>query len=278
MVRRASAAAGCFRVFPVFDEVADGVFRRRYESMDLNIGVVVSDEGALVVDTRCTHAEADELLRDVRSLTPLPVRWVVDTHWHWDHTFGNARFHGAEVWGHELCRTAMAERGESMKRAAAEWLPQFVDDIESVVITPPAKVFSHSARIDLGSKTVSLSYHGPGHTDSDIAISVEGHEVVFLGDLVEEGAPPYFDDSYPLEWPGTLRSALAGSNFLVVPGHGDIMSPAVARQQLEELEAVADLARACVEGGAPVADAAKRGPYPEDVMVSALTRALGVAV
>jgi glyoxylase-like metal-dependent hydrolase (beta-lactamase superfamily II) len=83
----------------VFDQLADGVFRRRYASLDLNIGVVIGDEGVLIVDTRASHVEADELRSDLRALTAKPVLWVIDTHWHWDHTFGNARFPGAEIWG-----------------------------------------------------------------------------------------------------------------------------------------------------------------------------------
>src|SRR3970040_1221723 len=154
----------------VFDELADGVFRRRYESMDLNIGVVVSEGGVLVIDTRCTHAEADELLREIRSLTLLPVRWVVDTHWHWDHTFGNARLGEADIWGHDRCRKALTERGESMKVDASEWLPGLAEEIDSVVITPPGKTFTETAGIDFGSKEVTLGYHGFGDTAAHVSI------------------------------------------------------------------------------------------------------------
>ena len=190
----------------MFDELADGVFRRRYESLDLNIGVVISDDGVLVVDTRASHREADELRDELRMLTPLPVRWVVDTHWHWDHTFGNARFPEAEIWGHELCRRAMVERGDSMKDDALAWLPERGAEFEAVEITPPTRVVSDTAQIDLGSKLVTMSYHGLGHTDADLVVSVG--EVGFMGDLLEEGAPPVFDDGYPMSWPRTLRSAL----------------------------------------------------------------------
>ena len=95
----------------MFDELAEGVYARRYESLDLNVGVVVSGDGVLVVDTRASHIEADELRNDLRSLTPLPVRWVVDTHWHWDHTFGNARFPEAEIWGSRTMPEGIAGAG-----------------------------------------------------------------------------------------------------------------------------------------------------------------------
>jgi glyoxylase-like metal-dependent hydrolase (beta-lactamase superfamily II) len=108
----------------MFEELSDGVFRRRFESLDLNIGVVMADVGLVVIDTRASHVEADELREELRTLTPLPVRWVIDTHWHWDHTFGNSRFPEAEIWGHDLCRQNMLQRGESMKHDAAAWLPE----------------------------------------------------------------------------------------------------------------------------------------------------------
>ncbi len=261
----------------MFDQLAEGVFRRRYESLDINIGVVVSDDGILVIDTRCTHAEADELREDLRTLTPLPVRWVVDTHWHWDHTFGNSRFSEAEIWGHDRCRSEMVERGEAMKDAAADWLPDQRDEFQAVVITPPTDVFSETALIDMGSQIVSMSYHGLGHTNADIVITVEDHDVIFMGDLVEDGAPPVFDDGYPLSWPQTLRSVFAGESSLIVPGHGDIMSRAAALGQVEEIGLVAAIARRCIEEGLPVAEAARLGPYPADVMTAALTRAFEVS-
>ena len=258
----------------MFDELADGVFRRRYESLDLNVGVVLGEQGLLVIDTRASHVEADELRAELRTLSSLPVRWVVDTHWHWDHTFGNARFPESEIWGHELCRKAMVELGDSMKEDAFVWLPDRREEIAEVVITPPTNVFDTVAGIDLGSVVVEMTYHGPGHTDSDIVVTVG--DVSFMGDLLEQGAPPVFDDGFPLSWPATLESAAEIGSSIIVPGHGDTLDRAGAAAQLEEIQAVATLARRCVEEGLPVADAALLGPYPPEVMTSALERALTV--
>lgn len=258
----------------MFDQLADGVFRRRYESLDLNVGVVLGEGGALIIDTRASHVEADELLDELGTLTSLPVRWVIDTHWHWDHTFGNARFPAAEIWGHERCRDVMLDRADSMKEDAASWLPDRLAEFAEVVITPPTRVFDTLARIDLGPIAAELSYHGRGHTDADIVVTVG--DVSFMGDLLEEGAPPVFDDGFPISWPGTLESAARIGSAIIVPGHGDTMDRDSAAEQLEEIRAVANLARRCVEEGLPVADAAALGPYPSEVMISALERALAV--
>lgn len=256
----------------MFDQLADRVFRRRFKSLDLNVGVVVGEDGILVIDTRASHVEADELRDELRTLTSLPVRWVVDTHWHWDHTFGNARFPEAEIWGHELCRKAMVDLGETMKADAAAWLPDRLEEIAEVVITPPTRVFGTVAGIDLGPGVVAMTYHGRGHTDADIVVTVG--EVSFMGDLLEEGAPPVFDDGFPMSWPSTLESAAEIGSSIMVPGHGDTLDRAGVAAQLEEIQAVADLARRCLEEGLPVADAAVLGPYPPEVMTSALERAL----
>ncbi len=119
-----------------------------------------------------------------------------------------------------------------------------------------------------------MTYHGRGHTDSDIVVTVGG--VSFMGDLLEEGAPPVFDDGFPMSWPVTLESAAEIGSSIIVPGHGDTLDRAGAAAQLEEIRAVADLAHRCLEEGLPVAEAVLVGPYPPDVMTSALERALAV--
>lgn len=258
----------------MFQELSDGVFRRHFEALRLNIGVVIVDEGVVVIDTRASHVEADELRDELRTLTQLPVRWVVDTHWHWDHTFGNARFPEAEIWGHDMCRKNMVGRGESMKHDAIAWFPDRRGEFEAVEITPPTRVVTDTAMIDFGEKVVTMSYHGLGHTDADLVVSIG--DVSFMGDLIEEGGPPVFDDGYPMSWPRTLRSALGAAGSSNVPGHGDTMDRADSMTQLAEIEAVAALAHRCVEEGMPVPEAARLGPYPAQVMTSALSRALAV--
>lgn len=98
-----------------FDEIGERVFRRRYDSLDLNVGVVAGARGLLVVDTRVSHAEADELRFELSTFTAAPVVAVVNTHFHWDHVWGNARFPGIPIWGHRRCREQLLDRGEQMK-------------------------------------------------------------------------------------------------------------------------------------------------------------------
>jgi glyoxylase-like metal-dependent hydrolase (beta-lactamase superfamily II) len=261
----------------MFDQLAEGVYRRRYESLDLNVGVVVGEDAVLVVDTRSSNREAADLLEELTRLTPQPVRWVVNTHWHWDHVFGNAVFSGAEVWGHELCQIALTTHGEEMKAAAKEWLPAGRhSEIDAVEIVPPMQTFAERASLEVG-RSIELSYHGFGHTDADIIVTVPDVDVSFFGDLVEEGAPPSFGDSYPVAWPLTLRLASVGLSGTIVPGHGDIVDSGFVHSQNDELDAVADVATDFVNGELDLYEAAASGPYSDQVMRSALIRAQAVA-
>lgn len=256
----------------VFDELGNRIYRRRYESLDLNIGVVVGEEAVLVVDSRASHRQADVLREELRTLTNLPVGWLVNTHFHWDHTWGNARFPEAALWGHERCRSEMVDNGEVARRQVLEWMPaEHHDTVNEVVITPPIETFTSSALIDIGGRIVELRYHGLGHTNSDIVVRVADEGVLFAGDLVEQGAPPAFGDSYPLDWGQTLDSIVLEAT--VVPGHGDVVDVGFVAAQQAEIEDVADIAREGHSEGVAIEALTGTGPYPAETMRQALTRA-----
>jgi glyoxylase-like metal-dependent hydrolase (beta-lactamase superfamily II) len=90
---------------------------------------------------------------------------------------------------------------------------------------------------------VTLIHPGRGHTDNDVVAWVAGERILFAGDLVEEGAPPSFEDSFPLEWPDSLAPLLALDPDKVVPGHGAVVDAAFMRRQQVDLQQLADLAR-----------------------------------
>ena len=255
----------------VFDEIGDGVFRRRYESLDLNIGVVIGAEAVLLVDSRANHRQADQLSDELRTLTELPIGWVVNTHFHWDHTWGNARFPEAALWGHERCRIEMIDNGEAERQRVLEGMPkEHHDAISEVVITPPTETFRTATMLDIGGRVVELRHHGLGHTNSDVTVRVPGADVLFAGDLVEEGAPPSFGDSYPIDWAQTLGSIRLEP--IIVPGHGDVVDAAFVAGQQEEIAAVVDAARGGYQQDLPVESLIERGPYPPQPMRQAISR------
>ena len=254
----------------IWREVGDRVWVRRYASLDQTIGVIGGADGLVVIDTRATHALADELRIDLRALGRHPLSAVVNTHGHWDHAFGNARFLPTPIWGHVRCATMIVERGEEMR---ARLIPEFPDEpFDEVELTPPSELFDDAATIDLGDRQVELRYLGRGHTDNDIVITVPDASVLFAGDLLENAPAPAFGDSYPIAWVETGRALLAMVEGVVVPGHGDPFDRRFAEDQVEQLAALAALATDAAGGAIGLDEALRHSPFPAEPTATALER------
>lgn len=260
-----------------WSEIGPGCFARRYASFDVTVGVVVGADGLLVVDTRGSLREADELLADLAALSKAPVRWVVDTHWHFDHSFGNARFDQATVYGHETVPAMLAEHGDQVRAELARRSPEWARDMAELVIVPPSRTFASVAVVDLGDRLVELVHPGRGHTSGDVAVRVPDADVVYAGDLVEQSGPPaYGDDSFPLEWPSTLEvmAGLVAPRTVVVPGHGAVVDQDFVARMHGEVREVADTIRRLAGEGVSVEDALAEDdwPYPKEALVEAIRR------
>lgn len=244
-------------------EIGERVFARRYAFYNQNIGVVLGEGAALVIDTRSTHVQGREILADLRELTPDPVTVVVNTHGHFDHAFGNHVFRPARIWGHIGCPPFMERTGDIRRARIAADEPSIAADLMAVELDPPDAVFAETAAIEVGGRRVELRYLGRGHTDHDIVISVPDANVVFAGDLLEGGAVPFFGDGYPLDWPETAFRLAELVRGTVVPGHGDQAGFAFATQQAEAFRAIAELGRQIQRGELEVDDALALTPFPE---------------
>jgi glyoxylase-like metal-dependent hydrolase (beta-lactamase superfamily II) len=247
-------------------EIGDRVFVRRYAFYDQNIGVVLGRGEALVIDTRSTYSQAREILTDLRELTSDPVTVVVDTHGHFDHAFGNAIFRPATIWGHDGCVAFMERTGEARKKKIAAETPELAGELEEVVIDPPDQTFASTATVEVGGRPVDLRYLGRGHTDHDVVISVSGTDVLFVGDLLENGAVPFYGDADAIEWASTaarLAWLVEPDRGVVVPGHGDHAGRAFADAQAASIAAIATLAARVNAGEITLDDAVASHPFPE---------------
>jgi glyoxylase-like metal-dependent hydrolase (beta-lactamase superfamily II) len=270
---RAAATPGRYRYRVAWDELGEGVLRRRWPSLDLNVGAVLGEDELLLVDTGSTPSEARALLAELRRVTRLPCRRVVNTHWHFDHCFGNAALLPAVVHGHRRCAALLRERGEEQRTEALRWLPDRGRELAGLEIVPPSRTLVERAEVEVGGRRVVLLHPGRGHTDHDVVVLVPDAGVLFAGDLVEEGAPPSFEDAWPLEWPAALGRLLQLGARTVVPGHGGLVDPGFVRGQREELEAMARLCREVRDGRLPAPAALARAPFPEPTAAVALRRA-----
>ena len=261
-------------------EVADGVFQRRYNPLDISICVVRGSGGLLVVDTRSSPQQADEILADLRELGRDPVVAVVNTHAHFDHTFGNQSFRGVPIYGHDLVPAHLATYEAPM---LAQWLARGEEpreEWEAVELTAPTVLVGREHRLAVGDRAVDLFHLGRGHTDNDIVLHVPSAGAWIVGDLVEESGPPmYGSGCFPLEWP-TTAAALAArltTADVVVPGHGRPVTRQFVESQQAQLAGVADLIRELHAAGVPqeqALDAARdRWPLPAEGLGPAVSAA-----
>lgn len=257
-------------------EIGDRVFVRRYQFYDQNIVAVLGRSETLVVDTRTTPAQAQEILDDLRDLGAPPVGTVVNTHGHHDHAFGNSVFRPAAIWAHERCVGMLERTGERQRRGIAREIPAIADELAEVVIDLPDRTFSLGATLDVGGRRVDLQYLGRGHTDNDIVVLVPDASILIAGDLLENGAVPYFGDGFPMDWPETAQRllALTDETTVVVPGHGDHADRTFAASQMVALRQLATLAEQVHAGALELEAALTGGPWSPEATRAPLQRAL----
>jgi glyoxylase-like metal-dependent hydrolase (beta-lactamase superfamily II) len=242
-------------------EIGDGVFAGRYDWYEHNIGLVLDDRQAVLVDTRATEAMARQILRDLEVFGHIEIVGVVDSHVHWDHAFGNHAFRPSSIWGHRRSRPFLDRQGEAMRSAAIAKEPLIAADLAASMIDPPDRLVQDRAILEVGRRSVVLSHLGRGHTDHDLIVEVAGTDVIFVGDLFVGDRIPYFNDSYPLDWAKTAEEIARLGHRVVVPGHGD-GSPELVNEMTRSYVMLASLAVDVATGHTEEAAAARAHPFP----------------
>lgn len=262
-----------------FTEIADRVWVARYDWFDVNVSVIGGERGLVVIDTNASTAAARTTLADLRRLSPAPLLAAVNTHVHFDHTFGNAVFaaEGADLVAHDAAASALPAHEASIRaEVAADPDPRYADWAQTEVLVP-TRTFSSALTLDLGDRQVELIHPGRGHTAGDLVVRVGDADVLLAGDLVEESASPGFgEDCYPMEWPSSLDLALAltTAGTVVVPGHGAPVSQDFVHEQRAAIGVVAETIRDLAGRGVPVGQALDVGdwPYPREDLAHAVRR------
>ena len=239
---------------PVLNEVSAGVFA--YVQLDgswglNNSGFFVGSDGVVVIDTCFTERRSRAFLAAVRGVTDRPLRTLVNTHHHGDHTHGNWLLPEATIIGHSLCRDAVMQSGH-----AAKGLFPNVDWGE-IPITPPFVTFDDTLHVHVDDLAVELQFMGPAHTTNDIAAWVPERKLLFSGDLVFNGGTPFV-------MMGSVAGSIAAVERLktlgaetIVPGNGEVCGPEVLDDQLDYLRFVQSLARDAVASGTSALDAGR---------------------
>jgi cyclase len=207
---------------PGLHEVEDRVFVRIGPNSTSNAGFVIGDDAIAVIDTFTTPAMARELAEDVRRVTSKPIRYVLNTHYHGDHTFGNQVFPDAVVMGHQQCREELEAKGEAMQSRFAQASPEAAASLAEVRIRLQEVTFNQRLNLYLGGRVLHVSYHGPAHTRGDAIVVVPDAAVAFAGDLLTVGVIPGMQDADFPGWIHVLDELQGLTADTLVPGHGAV--------------------------------------------------------
>jgi cyclase len=280
-----------------FQEVAPGVFASIWSGGGVGprstSAVIVNDEDVLLVDTQVTPARTRALIEDLRTITDKPVRYVVNTHWHYDHTGGNQVF-GPEVQiiAHE--NTGRAIAGGVLKRrveteittnlppriaalekqvadapdagrkaelqAQIRALGDYIGELKETTPTAPGVTLATGRLIlQRGGREIQIIDLGRGHTDTDLIVYLPKEKVVATGDMFEGPVTGALQFGFYPEWVEALERLRAIDFETVIPGHG---GPFTGKAYIDHFEALLrDLWRqggALHAAGVPAAEAAKR--------------------
>lgn len=238
-----------------FEKIAEGVYYATASGtmqVGANTPVFVNANETMIIDSETSPAAGRALVQDIKAFTDKPVKYVIDSHFHYDHLFGNQVFGpDVQIIGHdhtvERLKTdtlaqytfltslrPIPQRVESLRqRIAGEKDPQakatmeqqiknalaYQEQVKEVQQTPPNLTFDNTMTLYRGGREFRLLYLGRGHTDTDVVVYLPKERIVATGDLMES-VLSYMGDSYPEDWIVTLEKLKQLDFDTVLPGHG----------------------------------------------------------
>ncbi len=209
-----------------FAKLGEGAYAYTAEG-DPNTGVIIGDDGVMVIDTQATPFMAGDVLRKVREVTDKPIKFALLSHYHAVRVLGAAAFDPENIIASRLTLEMIEERGQQDWNSEFGRFPRLFQGHESIPgLTWPTIVFDEKLTVDLGNRKVEIMHVGKGHTQGDTIAWLPEEKILYAGDLVEYGATPYTGDAHLADWPATLERLTALSPEKLVPGRGDALMSA----------------------------------------------------
>jgi glyoxylase-like metal-dependent hydrolase (beta-lactamase superfamily II) len=194
----------------------------------------VGQNCVLVVDTLVSAKEAKRFIADIKAVTNKPIKYVVNTHYHLDHAWGNCEFRklGALIISHLADRAMLIRVGQAAMGNAANF-GLSAKDMEGTALAVPNLAFKDEMEIDLGGQVVKLIYPQASHTKGSIMVWVPDKKVLFMGDALFTNYHPYLAEGDLKTWPKVLDFAQSLGAEKIIPGHG----PLSTNRDIEDMKA-----------------------------------------
>ncbi|HMA76178.1 MAG TPA: MBL fold metallo-hydrolase [Candidatus Krumholzibacteriaceae bacterium] len=224
-----------------------------------NAGFVVGGEGVLVVDSRYTPELAGELLRSIRTVTDLPVKYLVNTHYHPVNVWGNSVFRkeGAVIISRPETKRDIKRYSHMYKNYYKKKNPEKYKELQDIEIVPPDSMMGKRLSLDLGGTEVTLDYFGPAHTEGDCIVSVGEGKIIFTGGVLSKGYHPNLADpnaDYD-NWQAVLEKLKEMDPVYLVPGAGKVCLKEDIETESEYITSLRDMCREKIRKGVPVEEA-----------------------
>ncbi len=192
-------------------------------SFGANAGIIIGKDGIVVVDTLVSAREAKRFIKDIRAVSKKPIRYVINTHYHLDHAFGNSEFVklGAVIVAQENDR-------REMERSAAETLKNIKgygltpQDMKGTKPAYPTVTYSERMTIDIGGERIELIHARHSHTGGDTLVYLRDKKVLFAGDILFTDYHPFIAEGNIEEWVRQLDEIASMDVEKIIPGHGPV--------------------------------------------------------
>lgn len=221
-----------------FAKLGEGAYAYTAEG-DPNTGVIIGDDGVMVIDTQATPFMAQDVVKRIREVTDKPIKYILMSHYHAVRVLGAAAYEAENIIASRATYEMIEERGQFDYDSELGRFPRLFQGAETIPgLTWPSIVFDGKITIDLGNCPVEIWSPGRGHTQGDTIAWLPDQKILYAGDLVEFGATPYTGDAHLRDWPTTLDALRALNPEKLVPGRGDALeTPELCEKAMAETQA-----------------------------------------
>lgn len=204
---------------PSVSKLAENVYAFVGVDGETNSGFAVTDEGVVVIDAQGPKELSLMLLKAIREVTDKPIIYVINTHYHGDHTFGNQYFATPRsIIAHENTRKNLIERDAEHRERFKRFFGE--DSLADFSLTLPGITITDNLRLHVGGEIFDIVHPGVAHTDGDIYVFMPEKKILFAGDIVYNGRMPLLGEGDSFNWTAVLDSLSKLDATVCVPGHG----------------------------------------------------------